>query len=117
VKVHIRRVRSTWPGRFPTIDRPAQKLERQPPANPGRSHGARRNVSTPAGSPSTPVREPPLTAGYRRWRRPGPVTAGLKPENRAPRTDSVYVRGIHNTEIVHAVHERPAPMIPATHSL
>ena len=28
---------------------------------------------------------------------------------------SVYLRGIDNTEIVHAVHERPAPMIPATH--
>jgi site-specific recombinase XerD len=26
---------------------------------------------------------------------------------------SVYLRGIDNTEIVHAVHERPAPMIPA----
>jgi site-specific recombinase XerD len=30
---------------------------------------------------------------------------------------SVYLRGIDNTEIVHAVHERPAPMIPATHGL
>jgi site-specific recombinase XerD len=26
---------------------------------------------------------------------------------------SVYLRGIDNTEIVHTVHERPAPMIPA----
>ena len=32
-------------------------------------------------------------------------------------TQSVYLRGIDNTEIVHAVHERPAPMIPATHGL
>ena len=30
---------------------------------------------------------------------------------------SVYLRGIDNTEIVHAVHERPAPIIPATHGL
>ena len=30
---------------------------------------------------------------------------------------SMYLRGIDNTEIVHAVHERPAPMIPATHGL
>lgn len=30
---------------------------------------------------------------------------------------SVYLRGIDNTEIVHAVHERPAPMIPASHGL
>jgi site-specific recombinase XerD len=30
---------------------------------------------------------------------------------------SVYLRGIDNTEIVHAVHERPAPMIPATYGL
>jgi integrase len=30
---------------------------------------------------------------------------------------SVYLRGIDNTEIVHAVHERPTPMIPATHGL
>ena len=30
---------------------------------------------------------------------------------------SVYLRGIDNTEIVQAVHERPAPMIPATHGL
>ena len=30
---------------------------------------------------------------------------------------SVYLRGIDNTEIVHAVDERPAPMIPATHGL
>jgi hypothetical protein len=29
----------------------------------------------------------------------------------------VYLRGIDNTEIVHAVHERLAPMIPATHGL
>ena len=29
---------------------------------------------------------------------------------------SVYLRGIDNTEIVHAVHEGPAPMIPATHA-
>src|SRR5450755_2153763 len=30
---------------------------------------------------------------------------------------SVYPRGIDNTEIVHAVHERPAPMILATNGL
>ena len=30
---------------------------------------------------------------------------------------SVYFRRIDTTEIVHAVHERPAPMIPATHGL
>ena len=30
---------------------------------------------------------------------------------------SVYLRGIDNTEIVHAVHERPAPMISATNGL
>ena len=27
---------------------------------------------------------------------------------------STYLRGIDNTEIVHTVHERPIPMIPAT---
>ncbi len=27
---------------------------------------------------------------------------------------SAYLRGIDSTEIIHAVHERPAPMIPAT---
>jgi site-specific recombinase XerD len=27
---------------------------------------------------------------------------------------SAYLRGIDNTEIIHAVHERPTPMIPAT---
>jgi len=30
---------------------------------------------------------------------------------------SVYLRGIDNTEIVHAVHERPAPMSPAANGL
>ncbi|MBV9796551.1 MAG: tyrosine-type recombinase/integrase, partial [Solirubrobacterales bacterium] len=30
---------------------------------------------------------------------------------------SVYLRGIDNMEIVHAVHERAAPMIPASHGL
>jgi len=30
---------------------------------------------------------------------------------------SVYLRGIDNTEIVHAVHERPAPTIPAHNGL
>jgi hypothetical protein len=30
---------------------------------------------------------------------------------------SGYLRGIDNTEIVHPVHERPAPVIPATHGL
>jgi len=30
---------------------------------------------------------------------------------------SVYLRGIDNTEIVHTVHERPAPTIPAHHGL
>ena len=30
---------------------------------------------------------------------------------------SIYSRGIDNTEIVHAVHERSAPMIPASHGL
>jgi len=30
---------------------------------------------------------------------------------------SVYLRGIDNTEIIHAVHERPAPMIPAYNGL
>ncbi len=30
---------------------------------------------------------------------------------------SVYSRGIDNTEIVHAVHKRSAPMIPASHGL
>ncbi len=27
---------------------------------------------------------------------------------------SAYLRGIDNAEIIHTVHERPAPMIPAT---
>jgi hypothetical protein len=27
---------------------------------------------------------------------------------------SAYLRGIDNTEIIHAVHERPAPMVPAS---
>lgn len=30
---------------------------------------------------------------------------------------SVYLRGIDSTEIIHTVHERPAPMIPATTGL
>jgi integrase/recombinase XerD len=30
---------------------------------------------------------------------------------------SAYLRGIDNFEIVHTVHERPAPMIPATNAL
>ena len=30
---------------------------------------------------------------------------------------SVYLRGIDNPEIVHAVHERQAPMIPAANGL
>jgi site-specific recombinase XerD len=30
---------------------------------------------------------------------------------------SVYLRGIDNTEIVHTVHERPAPMVPAQSQL
>jgi site-specific recombinase XerD len=30
---------------------------------------------------------------------------------------SVYLRAIDNTEIIHAVHERPAPMIPAANGL
>jgi integrase len=30
---------------------------------------------------------------------------------------SAYLRGIDNTEIIQAVHERPSPMIPATASL
>jgi integrase/recombinase XerD len=30
---------------------------------------------------------------------------------------STYLRGIDNTEIIHAVHERPAPMIPASTGL
>jgi integrase len=30
---------------------------------------------------------------------------------------SVYLRGIDNTKIIHTVHERPAPMIPATNGL
>jgi site-specific recombinase XerD len=30
---------------------------------------------------------------------------------------SAYLRGIDNTEIIHAVHERPAPMIPAASTL
>ena len=30
---------------------------------------------------------------------------------------SAYLRGIDNTEIIHTVHERPTPMIPATAGL
>ena len=30
---------------------------------------------------------------------------------------SVYLRGIDNTEVIHTVHERPAPMIPASNGL
>jgi len=30
---------------------------------------------------------------------------------------STYLRGIDNTEIIHTVHERPTPMIPATSGL
>ena len=33
------------------------------------------------------------------------------------RVTSLYLRSIDNTEIVHAIHERPAPMIPATNGL
>ena len=34
-----------------------------------------------------------------------------------PRDHLLYLRGIDNTEIIHAVHQRPAPMIPATTGL
>jgi hypothetical protein len=34
-----------------------------------------------------------------------------------PAITSVSLHGIDNTGIVHAVHERPAPMIPATHGI
>jgi hypothetical protein len=30
---------------------------------------------------------------------------------------SAYLRGIDNTEIIHTVYARPAPMIPATNAL
>jgi integrase/recombinase XerD len=30
---------------------------------------------------------------------------------------SAYLRGIDNSETIHTVHERPAPMIPATSGL
>jgi integrase/recombinase XerD len=30
---------------------------------------------------------------------------------------SAYLRGIDSTEIIHTVHEQPAPMIPATNGL
>jgi hypothetical protein len=30
---------------------------------------------------------------------------------------SVYLRGIDNTEIIHAIHRRPAPVIPANNGL
>ena len=30
---------------------------------------------------------------------------------------SAYLRGIDSTEIIHTVHQRPAPMIPATSGL
>ncbi|MBV8735012.1 MAG: hypothetical protein JO120_09560 [Solirubrobacterales bacterium] len=30
---------------------------------------------------------------------------------------SVYLRGIDNTEIIHTIHQRPAPMIPANNGL
>ena len=30
---------------------------------------------------------------------------------------SAYLRGIDNTEIIHAIHKRPAPMIPAANEL
>ena len=30
---------------------------------------------------------------------------------------SAYLRGIDNSETIHAVHERPAPMIPAATGL
>jgi hypothetical protein len=34
-----------------------------------------------------------------------------------PRITSAYLRGIDNTEIIHAVHERPAPTIAGTTAL
>ncbi len=33
------------------------------------------------------------------------------------RITSIYLQGIDNAEMVHAFHERPAPMIPATNGL
>ena len=30
---------------------------------------------------------------------------------------SVYLRGVDNTEIIHTVHQRPAPVIPANNGL
>ena len=45
--------------------------------------------------------------------------AGLRVQRQLGHADlgSQYLRGIDNTEIVHAVHERPAPMIPAVNGL
>ena len=51
------------------------------------------------------------------WSVPGKMASGAR-SGQLGHADlgitSAYLRGIDNTEIIHTVHERPAPMIPAT---
>jgi len=68
----------------------------------------------------TPVRAAPTAARPRRRDVPRGVPL-LVIQRQLEHADlaitTAYLRGIDNTEIIHTVHERPAPMIPATSRL
>jgi hypothetical protein len=110
--------------------------------HPRRAAGRRAVLRAPRTHPRPPLlsRRDPHTAAKRRCggRRQATVrTAPAPPRPRSrdvprrgpagrhpaatrscrPRDHLLYLRGIDNTEIIHAVHERPAPMIPATTGL
>jgi hypothetical protein len=82
-------------------------------ARPAAPHRPRSRGAPPVCAPSTPPRTrrrdvPPGVPLLVIQRQLGHADLGIT---------SAYLRGIDNTEIIHAVHERPTPMIPATASL
>jgi integrase len=84
---------------------------RRPRAAAQRRDRSRRAPTVRAASAAARARGGDVTRGRPAGRDSAPAGA------RRSRDHSVYLRGIDNTEIVHAVHERPAPMIPATNGL
>jgi hypothetical protein len=90
----------------------------RPPVTPGLRLARARNCTTrPPRRVSGVASRRISCATLTRWRCHGKGCRCSSSNANSATPTSVYLRGIDNTEIVHAVHERPAPMIPATNAL
>src|SRR5450755_3318787 len=106
-----------WPTRWSAVLRSARAHARA--TMRARGHPRAATWDRAGSGREAPVRAPSAPACARRRDVPrGCLTGRHSATTHADLgITSSYLRGIDNTEIIHAVHEQPTPMIPATSGL